>query len=383
MVGNETHFPFYRTRLCYFIFLQFRHACHQTGTTHHFNIPRECSLLAGLYNCAGGDIITAEQMGADFLDPQSVDMVIRIGQPGNPNTFAYQIGIDKLMVITNLKNPTNTLTADQVHGLFTGQIPNWKTVNGSDAPVDAWVFPAGEDIQEIITQTILEGSLVSSGARLANNPDEMLQAIEKDVNAVGIIPSRWKNGNISGYTLPLAIFWSWQSPLPNHRVLLLTSSLACKRKLDDRNTYLFHRIGWYCLALHPILADARFAWLLPVLCLGDCSWHVRAQFSQLVRQSVCLEPDHFMGSFDFMPYPIFYGVFLLRTVGKPTDQLEATTHLVTNGIYQFIRHPLYASLIYLTWGIFFKSPTMLGGCMAVVSTAFYMQPPGLMSQSAW
>ncbi len=68
--------------------------------------------------------------------------------------------------------------------------------------------------------------------------------------------------------------------------------------------------------------------------------------------------------------PIIYGVFLLRTVGKPTGQLEATTHLVTKGIYQFIRHPLYASLLYLAWGIFFKSPTLLGICLAIVTTAF-------------
>ncbi len=68
--------------------------------------------------------------------------------------------------------------------------------------------------------------------------------------------------------------------------------------------------------------------------------------------------------------PIIYGVILLRTVGKPTDELEATTHLVTKGIYQFIRHPLYASLLYLAWGIFFKSPSLLDGCMAVVATAF-------------
>ena len=68
--------------------------------------------------------------------------------------------------------------------------------------------------------------------------------------------------------------------------------------------------------------------------------------------------------------PVIYGVFLLRTFGKPTDQLEATTQLVTRGIYQFIRHPLYASLIYLTWGLFFKTPSMLDGCLAVISTAF-------------
>jgi protein-S-isoprenylcysteine O-methyltransferase Ste14 len=68
--------------------------------------------------------------------------------------------------------------------------------------------------------------------------------------------------------------------------------------------------------------------------------------------------------------PIIYGVILLRKVGKPTDELEATTHLVTTGIYRFIRHPLYASLLYLAWGLFFKSPSLLDGCLAIVATAF-------------
>lgn len=68
--------------------------------------------------------------------------------------------------------------------------------------------------------------------------------------------------------------------------------------------------------------------------------------------------------------PFIYGVFLLRTVGKPTDELEATTQLVTKGIYRLIRHPLYASLLYLDWGIFFKSPSLLDGCIAVVASAF-------------
>ena len=68
--------------------------------------------------------------------------------------------------------------------------------------------------------------------------------------------------------------------------------------------------------------------------------------------------------------PLILGVILLRRVGKPTDQLEATTKLVTTGIYQFIRHPLYASLLYLTWGLFFKSPNLLGICLSSVSTSF-------------
>jgi protein-S-isoprenylcysteine O-methyltransferase Ste14 len=68
--------------------------------------------------------------------------------------------------------------------------------------------------------------------------------------------------------------------------------------------------------------------------------------------------------------PIFSGVYLLRHAGKPTDALEATTQLVQSGIYRFIRHPLYASLLLLAWGIFFKSPFLLEGCLTSVATAF-------------
>jgi len=68
--------------------------------------------------------------------------------------------------------------------------------------------------------------------------------------------------------------------------------------------------------------------------------------------------------------PIIAGVYLLRHVGKPTDALEATTQLVQSGIYRFIRHPLYISLLLLAWGIFFKSPSLLDGCLAAIATAF-------------
>lgn len=69
-------------------------------------------------------------------------------------------------------------------------------------------------------------------------------------------------------------------------------------------------------------------------------------------------------------YPLISGVYLLRNAGRPTDALEATTQLVQKGIYRFIRHPLYASLLYLAWGIFFKSPSLLGSCLVMVVSAF-------------
>lgn len=77
--------------------------------------------------------------------------------------------------------------------------------------------------------------------------------------------------------------------------------------------------------------------------------------------------------------PLAFGIHALVTRGKPAkrrqgdDQLiafEKTTTLVTSGIYQYIRHPLYSSLLFLAWGIFFKTPSGFGVLLALTSTLF-------------
>ncbi len=154
--------------------------------------------LAALYTCAGNHIVEAELRAADFLDPQTTDLVMRIGQPPDLLSPAYQIGTDDVLVIVNRQNPINALTPDQVRGLFTGQIPSWEGLHSTDTPVQVWVFPSGEDIQQIFEQAALGGAPITSGARLANTPDEMSQAIANDVNAVGILTRHWKAENVSG-----------------------------------------------------------------------------------------------------------------------------------------------------------------------------------------
>jgi len=47
---------------------------------------------------------------------------------------------------------------------------------------------------------------------------------------------------------------------------------------------------------------------------------------------------------------------------------EKTSALVTTGIYHYIRHPLYSSLLIVAWGVFFKDPSWLGGLLALAAT---------------
>lgn len=73
---------------------------------------------------------------------------------------------------------------------------------------------------------------------------------------------------------------------------------------------------------------------------------------------------------------LVWGVVLLRrfgrsrprTEGAPEFQWENTTNVVTTGIYRYIRHPMYSSLLFLTWGALLKSVSTGTFALAVIAT---------------
>ena len=78
---------------------------------------------------------------------------------------------------------------------------------------------------------------------------------------------------------------------------------------------------------------------------------------------------------------VVHGAYLLKVVGKPDSRrsdevplagIEKTTSLVTVGAYKFIRHPIYSSGFYGTWGVFFKDPSWLGIIFALAATTFWV-----------
>jgi protein-S-isoprenylcysteine O-methyltransferase Ste14 len=74
---------------------------------------------------------------------------------------------------------------------------------------------------------------------------------------------------------------------------------------------------------------------------------------------------------------VLIGVGALRTTGRSASRddpallgLEKTSHLVTAGLYRYIRHPMYSSLLCLGWGLFFKSPSWIDAGLALLVTFF-------------
>ena len=77
-------------------------------------------------------------------------------------------------------------------------------------------------------------------------------------------------------------------------------------------------------------------------------------------------------------YLVVCGAYLLRVFGKPTRQrgdvellsFERTSCLVTVGIYKYIRHPLYASLLFFAWGAFLKHISMPSIFLVLLASFF-------------
>ncbi len=75
---------------------------------------------------------------------------------------------------------------------------------------------------------------------------------------------------------------------------------------------------------------------------------------------------------------VIVGYQSLRQFGQRDDNrnegpllvFEKTTVLVTSGIFRYIRHPMYSSLIFLDWGLFFKRVSWLSGHIALLACAF-------------
>jgi protein-S-isoprenylcysteine O-methyltransferase Ste14 len=136
--------------------------------------------------------------------------------------------------------------------------------------------------------------------------------------------------------------------------LLLYISRVSLRQPGSHGFYRF--FAWECILLLFLLNVEK--WFV-----DPFSWHQLIAWTLLFASLV----------------PLAFGVQTLRRGGQPAEErpgdpsllaFEKTTALVTTGIYAYIRHPLYSSLLLLSWGIFFKAPSLPGGILALVATTF-------------
>jgi phosphate transport system substrate-binding protein len=97
----------------------------------------------------------------------------------------YKVCLDGLSIYVNADNAIKDLTIDQLDGIFSGQIRNWKQLGGNDAPITVYSRENSSGTYEFFKEHVLKGKDFVASAQTMPGTAAVLQAVAKDKNGIG------------------------------------------------------------------------------------------------------------------------------------------------------------------------------------------------------
>jgi phosphate transport system substrate-binding protein len=104
---------------------------------------------------------------------------------GGKRPTEYKVALDGLSVYVNAESPVKELTMDQLGGIFTGKIKNWKAVGGPDAPITIYSRENSSGTYEFFKEHVLQGADFAASAQTMPGTAAILQAVSKDKGGIG------------------------------------------------------------------------------------------------------------------------------------------------------------------------------------------------------
>jgi len=97
------------------------------------------------------------------------------------------IGYDAVAVFVNRDNPVNDLSKEQLKGIFTGKIKNWKEVGGKDAPiaVNTEIQGAKRATMEIFNELVMDKAPYGAGFKEIDLPKDQIIEVARSPNGIG------------------------------------------------------------------------------------------------------------------------------------------------------------------------------------------------------
>jgi phosphate transport system substrate-binding protein len=97
------------------------------------------------------------------------------------------IAFDALAVIVNPSNKVSQLTREQIEGIFTGKITNWKDVGGDDMKIVAYSRESSSGTYEFFKEFLLKNKNYGSALLLMPATGAIVQSISQTKGAIGYV----------------------------------------------------------------------------------------------------------------------------------------------------------------------------------------------------
>ena len=160
-----------------------------------------CSVLLGESREDVQDLIHFNRTTQSFRNLMAGDCDLLLAGEPNASVFAEmeendfeadmeQLARDALVFVVNAENPVDNITTEQIRGIYTGQITNWKELGGSDAEIVPFQRNEGAGSQALMKKLIMgDTPLMEAPAEYYSGAmDELMTAVksyDKSANAIG------------------------------------------------------------------------------------------------------------------------------------------------------------------------------------------------------
>ena len=97
----------------------------------------------------------------------------------------YKVALDGLSVYVNESNPIKELSLEQLEGIFTGKIRNWREVGGQDGRITVYSRENSSGTYEFFKENVLKGKDFAASAQTMGGTAQLLQSVAKDPTGIG------------------------------------------------------------------------------------------------------------------------------------------------------------------------------------------------------
>jgi phosphate transport system substrate-binding protein len=97
----------------------------------------------------------------------------------------YAVALDAVIVLVHASNQVEALDLEQLAGIYSGRIRNWKEVGGADVPLVPYGRENGSGTHDFFKESVLKRADFAGGVQLLQGTAQILSAVARDPNAIG------------------------------------------------------------------------------------------------------------------------------------------------------------------------------------------------------
>ncbi|MCX6257663.1 MAG: phosphate ABC transporter substrate-binding protein [Bacteroidia bacterium] len=125
-----------------------------------------------------------------------MDEKMKMQDAGKNNIKEVIISYDAISVIVNPANKVSQLTREQLEGIFTGKIKNWKEVGGDDQTIVAYSRESSSGTFEFFKEHVLKGKNYGTGILLMPATGAIVQSVTQTKGAIGYVGIAYVNKDV-------------------------------------------------------------------------------------------------------------------------------------------------------------------------------------------